>query len=179
LHFVELLFRSRQPVLVGAEGECPGLNMLEIFTNSRKEALPHVFAAEPVVAVPMISVIIARATIAIVPTTTIRVISEVPIAVIAPVISPVHARLSARIWRRSLTTGISGAAPGQIEGISFRTIVRIFDANYRWAAIARVAHQCLPPSAIHARKTEVARICGQRSGTLESPPLRRRAFQVP
>jgi hypothetical protein len=150
LQFVQLLLGARQPVLVGAERKCSGLNMLQIFADSRKEALPHVFAAESIVAIPVIGVVIAIATITVATIPTVAVVSRISIAIVAPVISPVGARLPARVrWRRSLTTRIP-SAPRQIKCISFRTVVRILDSNYRRAAVARIADQRLPASAIHA-----------------------------
>jgi hypothetical protein len=153
LQFVQLLFGSRKPVLIGAKRECPRLYVLQIFADSRKEALPHVFAAESIVTVPVIDIIVARCTttISIIPATTIAVVSHIPIAIIArTIISPLGARLPGRVrWWRSLTTRIS-AAPGQIERVSFRTVVRVFNANYRRTAVARIAYQRLPAAAIHA-----------------------------
>jgi hypothetical protein len=148
--------------------------MVEILADSFKETSPHVVAAEPIVAIPVIDVIVTISAITIIPVTTIAIISITGIAIIAPV----WARLVTRVRRDSLTTRIS-AAPGQVKGISFRAIVRIFDSNHRRTSVAWFAYQCLSAAAVHARKAEVARIGRQRPGAFKSTPLGRLPRKIP
>jgi hypothetical protein len=174
LQLIQLLPRTRQPVLIGAKRECPGLHMVQILTDPFEETLPPVVATEPIVAIPVIDVIVTISAITIIPVTTIAIISITGIAIIAPV----WARLVTRVRRDSLTTRIS-AAPGQVKGISFRAIVRIFDSNHCRTAIARIAYQRLSTAAVHPRKTEVGGVGRERRGAFKSTPLRGLPRKIP
>jgi hypothetical protein len=170
LQLIQLLPRTRQPVLIGAKRECPGLHMVQILTDPFEETLPPVVATEPIVAIPVIDVIVTIGAIAI------SAVASVPIISIA-IIAPVWA-LPARVGWNSLTTRIS-AAPGQVKGISFRAIVRIFDSNHCRTAIARIAYQRLSTAAVHPRKTEVGGVGRERRGAFKSTPLRGLPRKIP
>jgi hypothetical protein len=145
LQLVQLLSRARQPVLVGPERERPRLHVVQILADPFEETLTPVVAAEPIVTIAVIDVIVTVDAITISTVASIAIISITRIAVIAPVWD----RLAARIRRDSLTTRIS-PTPGQIERIALRAIVLIFDPNHSHSAVARIAYQRLSTAAVHA-----------------------------
>jgi hypothetical protein len=121
----------------------------------------------------VIDVIVTVGAITISAIPSIAIILVTGIAIIAPVWA-----LAARVSWDSLTTRIS-AAPGQVKGISFRAIVRIFDSNHRRTAIARIAYQRLSTTAVNPGETEVSGICRQRPRAFKSTPLRRLPRKIP
>jgi hypothetical protein len=89
LQLIQFLPGSLQAILIGAEWESLGLNVLQILRDSLEETLPPFVAAEPFIAVPVIGVIIAIGAIAVIPVATIAIIA------------PVSARLATWIrWNR-------------------------------------------------------------------------------
>jgi hypothetical protein len=147
--------------------------MVEILADPFEETLPPVFAAEPIVAIPVIDVIVTVGAITISAITSIAIISITGIALIAPVWA-----LAARVSWDRLTTWIS-TAPGQIKSISFRAIVRIFDSNDCPTAVAWIAYQSLSAAAVDARKAEVGRVGRHRPRAFKSTPLGRLSRKIP
>jgi hypothetical protein len=140
--------------------------VLQILPDSLEETLPPFVAAEPFIAVPVIGVIIAVGAITVIPIT--------PIAIVAPV----SARLATWICWNRLARGIT-PAPGHIKCITFRAIIWVFDPNHCPAAIAGLANQRLPASAVHTCKTKIGGISRKRSRAFKSTPLRRPPGKIP
>jgi hypothetical protein len=70
------------------------------------------------------------------------------------------------------------ATPEDIEGIAFRTAVRIFNPYYGGASLTGISYECLPPAAIDAGKAKVYRVAREHTATFEAAPLGRVAVDV-
>jgi len=64
-----------EPVLIGAEWESTRLNMIQIFTDAFKKTSPHIFAAEPFIAVTVVNVIIAVGAITVISRASISIVT--------------------------------------------------------------------------------------------------------
>jgi hypothetical protein len=79
----------------------------------------------------------------------------------------------------SAWTSVVPAAPKKVERVAFRAALRILDADDSSAAVARVADQILPATAINARKAEAGGVAREGSVALEAAPRSRLASQIP
>jgi hypothetical protein len=70
------------------------------------------------------------------------------------------------------------AAPRELEGVNSSASFRVFNADYRHPAIARVANKFLTAATVDAREAKFAGIGGQWPSALEAAPLRRLTGQI-
>jgi hypothetical protein len=81
--------------------------------------------------------------------------------------------------RSALGVVTAAAAPQNIEGVSFRPVITVFNSHDSGSAVARIANQLLLSAAVKAREPKFGRIRRHRRGALEPPPLRGLAGEVP
>jgi hypothetical protein len=76
-------------------------------------------------------------------------------------------------------TAVSAAAPGEIEGVAFRTAIGVLNSNDCGSTALRTANQFLAAAPIHACKPEVRGVTRYATGAFEPAPLRGLPGKIP